>query len=218
MKFPEKCPHCGKDIVENSVCETPEKIENLNFGFQAEVHRCIHCNDYIFALRSCFKNKAGITPNPKEIECYLPVTKYVAYPQRVKDFCPEAYEIYLHACNARDIGLDSIVGAGLRMAVEHLVWHYLVDIQNVPKEKLEGKMLGNLIPMLEGTIKNSLYLQILKYFGNKIIHVTDAPNFTPEEAFESFERLLLELDAILLDKVLEAKLNEYDPPKKPANT
>lgn len=218
MLFPSKCPHCGKDIAENPVCITYEEVVDKSLGARAEAHKCIHCKKYIYAFRGFVKKNNDYIVDDKGIICYYPVKKYVDYPNRVKDFCPSAYEIYSQTCSAKDHGLNLLLGAGIRMALEHLVWYYLSDIQGIPKSDLEGKMLGKLIPMLEGNIKDNLYIKILKYFGNKTIHVTDAPNFSIEEAFIVFNLFLEEIDSILLNKELEEKLNAFNNRQTLSNT
>lgn len=210
MLFPSKCPHCGKDIVENVVCKTLENVTGIAPGVCAEAHKCIHCNRYIFAFRGFLKREKDFITDPKSIICYYPVTNYVDYPDHVKNLSPAAYSIYKQTCNARDYGLASLLGAGLRMALERLIWDYLIKIQNISESDLEGKTLGKLIPMLEGKIKGNLYIKVLKYFGNKSIHVTTAENFSLEEAFNVYNALLEELEIVLRNIKLEEKLKKLN--------
>lgn len=208
MLFPSKCPHCGKDIVENVVCKTLENVAGIALGVRAEAHRCMHCNKYIFVFRDFLKREKDFITDPKSIICYYPVANYVDYPDRVKSFCPSAYEIYSQTCSAKDHGLDSLVGAGLRMALEHLVTDYLVNVQLENKDDVVKKTLVKRIDSLKINDDTQICANLVRIFGNDTIHYRPLSNIEVKEAYEYYDALLANIDFELSKRERKARLEQ----------
>lgn len=207
MKFPSKCPHCAKDIVDLPL-DAHYFPTQLKLGVAAEIHKCMHCKKPLYVFRGYAHDKENNTKSTTEdsVMCYIPKTRKVNFPASVKSLSPKCYKIYLESFRARENKYNTLAAAGLRIALERLLWDYLIKIQSYTESELEGKTLGKIIPKLEEQIKHRTYIRMIKYFGDKTIHVTNAPNFTLKECFSTFDLFLQELDLVLNDKRLEEKL------------
>lgn len=208
MKFPSKCPHCGKDIAENPVCITYEEVVDKSLGARAEAHKCIHCKKYIYAFRGFVKKNNDYIVDDKGIICYYPVKKYVDYPNRVKDFCPSAYKIYNQTCSAKDHGLTTLLGAGLRMALEHLITDYLINIQSENKDDVLKNTLVRRIGLLKINDDTQICANLVRIFGNDTIHYRPLSDIEIEEAYEYYEALLANIDFELSKRERKARLEQ----------
>lgn len=208
MKFPSKCPHCGKDIAENPVCITYEEVVDKSLGARAEAHKCIHCKKYIYAFRGFVKKNNDYIVDDKGIICYYPVKKYVDYPNRVKDFCPSAYKIYNQTCSAKDHGLTTLLGAGLRMALEHLITDYLINIQSENKDDVLKNTLVRRIGLLKINDDTQICANLVRIFGNDTIHYRPLSDIEIEEAYEYYGALLANIDFELSKRERKARLEQ----------
>ncbi len=209
MKFPSKCPYCAKDIAEN-ICENHlfPPADNKDLGLQMERHKCIHCGKYIYVFRRYVDNKSIPIPH-SEIESYYPISTAVPYPERVKYISPVSYAIYQQTCHAREAGLNTLLGAGLRMSLEWLVWDYLIKVQNEPEEELEKLTLAKRINRLQINDDASVCVDIIRIFGNDQIHIKKLFSLPCETAFAVYNMLLSVLDRKLEMDEYKQTLNDY---------
>ncbi len=214
MKFPEKCPYCGKDVA--------EKSERTNFfqspagnTYCSSISFCQHCHNPIFLLK-----KQVPIPNDSlnranyELMYYLPVSTYVEYPERLKRLSPNAYKIYKQVCNAREYGLDTLLHSGLRIALEWLVWDFLIKIKNHTEKELEDLTLKNRLGLLELGDEVDVCADIIRYIGNDEVHVIKKFDFSREEAFEVYVLLLNLLESKLQYLEYKEKKEELKPSRK----
>ena len=197
MKFPEKCPYCGKDVSENS--EHPKSFKSAAGQiYCSSVSFCHHCKNPIFLLKKeVIRADDALRRTDFELIGYLPITPNVTYPQRLKKISPDAYKIYKQTCEAKEHGLDVLLHPGLRIALEHLVWDYLIKIKKRTEDELKKCDLAERLKLLELGDEVDVCADIIRYIGNDDIHVIKKFNFPREDAFNVY---------VLLLNLLESKL------------
>lgn len=194
MKFPKKCPYCGKDNTENLVeqlCTSPKSTT----GVAMQAHRCVHCQKYIFVFRGYIASKNGPVVDPDSIICYYPTTLNIEYPERVKELSPQSFKIYNDTCNAYENNMDTLVGAGLRMALEWLVWDYLIKFKQTPQADIEKLTLAKRIALMDANFYTKICAKLIRLFGNDQVHIIKMLDFSPEEVFSAYRYLCNLIDA-----------------------
>lgn len=221
MEFPKKCPYCGKDIVpncKNSVSEinkdqkyTPGVAPPQQRGLTLVLHRCIHCKKPIFVVQD--ETFAGGRVLREDIIHYYPTVTNVDFPKRIQDLSPTAYKTYEQTIKAKEQGFDMLVGAGLRIALEWLVWDYLIKIKGLPEADLEKFTLAKRIEQMNSDFYTNVCTRLIRLFGNDSVHIIKQLDFSTDEVITVFDML-----CSLIDNELQIKeVNDRLSVTKPAN-
>lgn len=209
MNFPTKCPYCNKDIVEN---RTQLLFEQPNGkGLLLESHRCIHCKQYFFIVKDqlCYPN--GEVYALKTCFCYPIPNSAIDFPQRIETLSPNAFTAYQQTIKAQNNGYNMLVGAGLRIALEWLVWDYLIKVKHFSEEELKPLSLANRIAKMDSNFYTNICTKLIRLFGNDSVHIIKMLDFSADEVIEIFNILCTLIDNEL--SILEAneRLNSSKP-------
>ena len=136
-----------------------------------------------------------------EIVQVFPPNMCAGYPESVKELSPNAYKAFSQTCQARDIGQDMIVGAGLRIALEWLVWDYLITVKNFKKEEIEHLNLAKRVVKMDAPFYTKVCADIVRLFGNDQIHIVKMLDFSVDEVFNVYTVLckLIESELQILE-------------------
>ena len=197
MKFPEKCPYCGKDNSPKCI-ETIGKRINAEIGYYAEHHSCVHCDMPILVIKE-FRWKNTLPAGQKIVQHY-PCNNFSEYPLRVKKLSPDAFKIFEQTMQAQANGLNTLVGAGLRMTLERLVWDYLTKMQSIPENELQKLNLDKQIERMNVPNYTKVCSHLVRIFGNRVIHITKYNNILVEEATVAYLSLCDLIEAELIVK------------------
>lgn len=197
MDFPSKCPYCGKDNVPNSSGSLRENLRNL--GYRIELHKCIHCNKPIIVVYDELENDERLVHQ-------FPYSQLISFPKRVKDLSPNAYTAYTQTIKAKEQGFDMLVGAGLRIALEWLVWDYLIKIKNYPESEIDKLSLAKRIEKMNGDFYTKVCTRLVRLFGNDSVHIIKQLDFSTDEVIEIFEMLCSIIDSELQVKEVNDRL------------
>lgn len=199
MNFPTKCPYCGKDIVQDRVAKT-------SYGkCQVEIHRCIHCYNLLVAIYFDKSNRALIE-DYQLVYCY-PSSIAFDFPKRVKDLSPNCYKTFEQTMSAQAGNLDTLVGAGLRIALEWLVWDYLIKVKKFTEDDIKKLTLANRIEKMDSDLYTSVCARLIRLFGNDSVHIIKMLNFSTEKVIEIFDILCTLIDNELSILEVNARLN-----------
>lgn len=195
MKVPQKCPHCGKDIIDNCqarhLCNDDKKYIN----YASELHLCVHCQKPIFVLLE--EQWDGIKCKGSRRLKYYPESDNTNLPARIKALSPRAFEIYSHTIRAHGSNLSTLVGVGLRMALEQLTFDYLTQIKSKPPKEVEKMLLYARINEMNESIYAQICMTLIRIYGNRSAHYSENIDFTIEEIISAFETLCTLIDAEL---------------------
>ena len=198
MRFPEKCPYCGKDNVENEIIHQSEQVlSNTKYG--VALHLCVHCRKPIFVYQNeVWGNETMVY---SQVVHYFPYSDKVEYPEKVQKLSPKAYETFKQTLKAKDMGLESLVGAGLRISLEHLVWDYLINIKNMLPADIEKLSLSKRIELMNVGFYTKVCLRLIRLFGNDHVHIIKMLDFSIEETIEAYKTLcnLIESEITILE-------------------
>lgn len=187
MQFPKKCPYCGKDIVANVIDTATDKEEHL-----VEIHKCIHCSNSIFVIKEISLNSFK-----EQIINYYPTVNTVDFPARIKELSPKTYKTYEQAIKANENGYDMLVGAGLRIALEWLVWDYLIKVKGYSISEIEGLTLHHRIEKIKGNFYTDVCTNLVRSFGNDSVHIIKQIDFSTNEVIDIFKLLCKLIDSEL---------------------
>jgi len=187
MNFPEKCPYCGKDNIEHKICHQTENTNDFK-KHGVELHTCVHCGKPIFVFQEELWHNDGMVCS--KILHYFPHVHSIAdYPKKVQDLSPKAFEIYRQTIEAKEAGLESLIGAGLRMALEQLVWDYLLNIKKKTSDEIENLNLSERIKLMNVGFYTKVCMRLVRLFGNDTVHVIKLLDFSNDEAIEAYKTL-----------------------------
>lgn len=167
-----KCPFCKS-----------KKLREIDYlameGLTVYVYCCCTC-DMPFSTEKRFLGQK---------RSFVELDSHQNIPERIAQLFPKSFFCYCQAQCARDNKLNELAGVGLRMALETLVWEYLVYTGKLKPTK-NAPMLYEMLNMLDVGIYSKSCAQIIKTYGNKVVHVTkDLPPISLKEAFEVYEIL-----------------------------
>lgn len=202
MKFPSKCPHCGKDNVphrQSSTATSPTAV-----GISLELHRCVHCNKPIFIAVETYKISDTMTRS--DIIYYYPAVTMVEFPNRVKELSPNAHKTYEQTIKAKEESLDMLVGAGLRIALEWLVTDYLVKVKGCVQTEIEKLKLYERIDKMKCDFYTEVCTRLIRLYGNDNVHTKKKLDFTEDEVIEMFNLLCSLIDSELQIKEVSERL------------
>jgi len=211
MKFPTKCPYCGKDNVQNlknSVIQNDGYVELGLKGYTLEIHKCVHCKGNIFIIKEVIRN--GDSIRESKIIHYYPTITTVDFPKRIKELSPNAYKTYEQTIKAKEQGFDMLVGAGLRIALEWLVTDYLIKVKKRNQAEIEKLKLYERIKEMSCDFYTEVCTRLIRLYGNDNVHTTKKLDFSDDEVIEMFELLCSLIDSELQIKEVNNRL-----PKKP---
>lgn len=208
MNFPSKCPYCGKDNVENKKNSVTQNIGMvIGRGYKSyslESHQCVHCKSYIFLIKEVFGSGDTIKES-KIINCY-PTVITVDFPKRIKELSPTAYKTYEQTIKAKEQGFDMLVGAGLRIALEWLVWDYLVKVKDCHESDLEKSTLAKRIEQMSCDFYTEVCSRLVRLFGNDSVHIIKQIDFSVDEVIAVFGMLCSLIDSELQIKEVNERL------------
>lgn len=209
MKFPEKCPYCGKDNVQHKIITAPSKRITDTYGYGAELHECVHCHQPIFLFQRSYWHNTIYAGT--EIIQYFPIATAIEYPESVKQLSPSAYEVYKQTLQAEAYGLHRLIGAGLRIALEHLVWDYLIKVQQVPEAKIKDLLLYQRIKMLKAPLYSKVCVKLIQLYGNGEVHIFASPDFSADEALKAYQMLchLIDSETELIQPALKRLKDQH---------
>ena len=170
MDKPLKCPYCGKDYLTETVTYSEDKYHDIAI----QVERCRFCNWPIYFI---------IDPIHQKLFAQFPRSSTIDIKPEISALSPGFEKCFTQAIKARDYGLDEIVGAGLRKALEHLITDYLVKIQNeinVDKLKLWEK-----ISKLDKSLYATASANIARLIGNDFTHIENLNNADVQELIDN---------------------------------
>ena len=210
MEFPKKCPYCGKDIVENrkdyASQETTHFTSKVGQKRQVcEIHQCIHCKEYFFVIKDVFHN--GEIIEATNVILYYPAATAIDFPKRIKELSPTAYKTYEQAIQAKEHGMNMLVGAGLRIALEWLVWDYLIKIKGLPETDIEKLTLAKRIEKMNSDFYTQVCTRLIRLFGNDSVHIIKQLDFSADEVIEVFDMLCSLIDNELQIKEVNDRLS-----------
>lgn len=203
MNFPEKCPYCGKDFARAECVEHDQKIKskvNGDIYYSCEIHYCVHCKKPVFVTYLNI-SIVNAVPQQKVVQVY-PTNRHIEYPETVKDLSPNSYKAFSQACQAREMGQDMLVGAGLRIALEWLVWDYLITVKEFKKEEIEHLKLAKRVEKMDASFYTKICSDVVRHFGNDEVHVVKLFDFSIDEGFEIYTILCGLIDGEL--KIINA--------------
>lgn len=215
MNFPSKCPHCGKDIIPHSTASKAEK--DLGHRLTIEVHRCIHCKEPIFAVRKLFTYDKNSPTVFGEYVFIYPNNVSVKFPQLVKDLSPNAYDLYSQVSTAKSNGCNALVRGGIRIALEYLLYDYLVTFKKYDEKTVSNMSLSARCDEYCKDKQNDKYSQtiletctrLVRLVGNEVIHGKKALSIDTQEVEDAFSLLCNYIDVELQMDSLSNRL----PPK-----
>ncbi len=187
MEFPKKCPYCGKDIVKNCIKQIKHPYPHCYITI--ELHTCIHCEKPITCI-----SYLGLSNKNSDYEFVYPPTEPIAIPKRIKQLSLEAHNAFTQSIFAKNSGCDMLVGAGVRIATEHLVYNYLTQVKECKETDLKGKTLGGLIPYISGDLYKKICSKLLLLYGNSGSHRDNKNELNEDEAISAFIQLCLLID------------------------
>lgn len=189
MQFPTKCPHCGKDVAENLIDAHYGPIYNEFNGIAMQIHECIHCKAHIYVFRTFILANGIYAVDPNNVISYYPKNHIIDFPKHIKTLSPESCKIYSDTCNAYKNGFNSLVGAGLRMALEWLVWDYLIKFKQIPQSDIENLSLAQRLEKMDANLYTGICTKLIRRFGNDQVHIIKKLDFEFNEIFNAYEIL-----------------------------
>lgn len=174
MEFPKKCPYCGKDINPEPYNISRSSTNKLQVYFC----NCEHCKEPIV-----------ITENYGEIVNVFPNKTFAVLPNRIQKLSHNACKAFEQALQAKSLDLDFLVGAGLRIALEWLVWDYLVSFKQVPEDEIKDLTLKKRIDKMNTGHYAKICAKLIRLFGNDEIHIIKMLNFSVDTVISAFYNL-----------------------------
>lgn len=143
--------------------------------------------------------------------CYPIPTEIVDLPNRIKDLSPNAFTAYQQTIKSQNNGYNMLVGAGLRIALEWLVWDYLIKVKNFTEEELKPLRLVDRIKKMDSNFYTNVCTKLIRLFGNDSIHIIKMLDFSDDEVIEIFNILCTLIDNELSILEVNERLNSSKP-------
>lgn len=174
-----KCPYC------EAYSRTPFVSENAYISSSLPykpftICLCGKCEKLFF----CILNTECTTVS--QYRTY-PNTKFRhTFPKEIETISPDFVNIYTQAIEAQNLGLDELVGNGLRKSVEYLITDYITKVlEETPKDTFHNKI--NQIDIKNATTHATL----IRWIGNDSTHPTPHhPNLTIELMIKCIDSLV----------------------------
>lgn len=202
MELPNKCPHCGKDIAYNSY---------VNFH-NIKIFTCQHCFKYVIAIYDDNIEKVseltGIEycNDKASLICYFPFIPAVNISDELSNLSPDAIKIYKESLSNKALGFTTLSGAGIRIALDYLVWDYLIKIVGKSEDEIKSLTLNEKIKLMPISKETEICAHIIRIFGNNYIHPYKDFDCTLDEAIQLFEYIVDSLSKEIHRKKLLEKL------------
>lgn len=179
VSAPDFCPHCNKNIAP-ILCAYATNINNFDSIYThaqfelSTIFLCPNCEKSIFARYVMIKQAAA----PLGSFYYREDTRFI-YPytapkieisNKIEEFYPDFYNVYIQAVKAENIGLTDICGMGFRKSVEILVKQYLINQNSSLKDKILAESLSQSINRIENPKIKTLALSAV-WLGNDETHI-----------------------------------------------
>ena len=192
VEFPDKCPVCSKDFA----------VTNRPFIYEVRDEKyifseCPHCYGSILSVYNA-RTKRTIHTYPQNA--------FVKIQDEIKELSPNACRIFEQALKAGATGLSDLVGAGIRMSLEWLIWDYLIKIKHIPEDELKDKKLYKRLDYLKEDNYKLICANILRVFGNEEIHIFKDYNINAQDAINVLQALIDNIYAELIIMRVNSKL------------
>ena len=144
--LPDQCPHCGGKITPHVVEKYSQSPES---GVVVFLLRCPDktCHEFFISVYDAQKREEGNALYYQGIirtYSYSPIVP-VGVSGDVANISAEFATTYTHALNAKNKGLDSIVGVSLRKSLEFLVKDFAIYRNPEDADKIKRSTLNNVI-------------------------------------------------------------------------
>lgn len=146
-----------------------------------------------------------------ELIHYYPTVTTVDFPKRIKDLSTNAHKTYEQTIKAKEQGFDMLVGAGLRIALEWLVWDYLIKIKGYPESEVDKLTLAKRIEKMNSDFYTQVCTRLVRLFGNDSVHIIKQLDFSTDEVIEVFDMLCALIDNELQIKEVNDRLSATKP-------
>lgn len=195
IEFPDKCPYCEKDFA--------YKSSEWNFICGNKIYlvtHCIHCNEQVLSIYNLHKNETIHT---------FPSNSFSDLQPELKKLSPNACKIFEQALYAKSLKLNNLVGPGLRMSLEWLVWDYLTEFKKIPEEDVKKLTLHYRIEnYFKSDQEKYISAKIIKYFGNDEIHLFKDYDINVEEAIIILQALFQNIYLEIMKQNINSNLPE----------
>ena len=202
--FPDRCPVCHEiddPKVIHSHISNPSKPIN---GTVTAICTCSNCNaDYAISFGLSRKeHKSCLTAiNPKTLPYSAPP---FPFSEQISQICPTFVEVYNQSIIAKNIGLNNLVGMGLRKALEFLIKDYLIYIIPTKSDDIKAKFLSACIEEYVTNDKIKIVAKRAVWLGNDQSHYVQ--KFSEHDIDDLLR--LINLTAYWISAELET--NEWD--------
>lgn len=204
MDFPTKCPYCGKDITQNRKSTIGEH------NYVVEIHDCVHCREPIFLIYKCTQITYPIKDTRKELVHYYPSAPVTDLPESIRELSPKGYKIFEDTLYAKSLGIENLLGAGIRMALEWVVWDYLIKIKGKTEVELKPLALSKRIQLIDSSqMYTTICANLIRKIGNDSVHIIQMTNFSVDEGIELFDIFCGLIDNEIKIKKAQEKLESY---------
>lgn len=204
MDFPTKCPYCGKDITRNKQYAQAEN------HYVVEIHTCVHCKKPIFLIYKCVQITFPVEETINELIHYYPSAPSTDLPKSINELSPKGYKIFEDTLYAKSLGIETILGAGIRMALEWVVWDYLIKIKGKTEAELKPLTLSKRIQLIDSNqMYTTICANLIRKIGNDSVHIIQMTDFSVDEGIELFEIFCGLIDNEIKIKNAQEKLESY---------
>lgn len=190
--YPEKCPYCGKDFA------SKETVRFYNGEkYYIEILECIHCRQTVLLV---------LNPDRTEVLHIFPADYHHDFQPELKELSPNACKVFEETLHANSIGLEYLVGPGIRISLEWLVWDYLTKFKQIPDVELKDKTLFQRLDYFKEDQYKAVCANILRIFGNETIHIFKNTDINIDEAIKILNILFNNIYAELFIQRVNSKL------------
>ncbi len=188
--------HCA-----NCNIKINKPVEAIQYKFlNVEIYECPSCGYLQSFERRLFRRERS--------QLAAPFIDKI--PKRIQNLSTKALKYYRDALSAQGFHLPDLAGVALRMALEALVWDYLLRIKKIPENEIDSKNLYQRIQLMNGSFYTQICTTILRIYGNKIVHLgKDLPPLSLHEAFETYENLCILINNELSTLEINDALQKY---------
>ena len=202
MDFPTKCPYCGKDMTHNF--HSQYVLDRLII----EVHDCFHCHNLIILIYKPYTDEKGIYQ--RDLLHYYPSAPSTDLPKSINELSPKGYKIFEDTLYAKSLGIETILGAGIRMALEWVIYDYLIKIKGKTESEIKDLTNYERIRLIDDkSIYTSICANLIRIIGNKSVHLLDMLNFSVDEVIGLFRIFCGLIDNEIKIKEAQEKLKSY---------
>ena len=186
--LPNKCPYCGKDLAIAPDTQASYVQPDLFL-----IDKCYHCSKPILTVYDSVSNQTALS---------FPLSSPQPFRPEIQELSPHYCMILKQTLVAKELHLDSLVGPGLRISLEWLLWDYLTKLKNISAEELKHKKLAARTSYLQNDLIKLICADIVRIFGNDTIHIFSDDKIDEDAALLAINQLSESIAAeIILSRV-----------------